>query len=57
MVITRGVKEKLARYGTNLPVDKRIRAYAKILKDNNWTESQYVSFSKETLYKTQKEGG
>jgi hypothetical protein len=57
MVITRGVKEKLARYGTNLPVDKRTRAYAKILKDNNWTESQYVSFSKETLYKTQKEGG
>ena len=33
MVITRGVKDKLARYGSNLPVDKRTRGYAKLLKD------------------------
>ena len=54
MVITRGVKQKLARYGTNLPVDKRTRAYAKILKDNNWTEGQYASYLKETVTKLKK---
>jgi len=54
MVITRGVKQKLARYGANLPVDKRTRAYAKILKDNNWTEGQYASYLKETVTKLKK---
>jgi len=54
MVITRGLKEKLARYGANLPVDKRTRAYAKILKDNNWTAGQYVSYLKETVTKLKK---
>ena len=49
MVITRGVKDKLARYGSNLPVDKRTRGYAKLLKDNKWTDAQYVAYLKETI--------
>ena len=49
MVITRGVKDKLARYGSNLPVDKRTRGYAKLLKDNKWTDAQYVAYLKETV--------
>ena len=32
MAITRGIKDKLNKYGLNLPVDRRTRAYANILK-------------------------
>ena len=37
MAITRGIKDKLNKYGLNLPVDRRTRAYANILKKNKWT--------------------
>jgi len=56
MAITRGIKDKLDKYGLNLPVDRRTRLYANILKKNNWTETQYVSYLKQTLKKyTKKE--
>ena len=47
MAITRGIKMKLERYGINLPVDKRTRAYRNILTQNNWTENQYVQYLKQ----------
>jgi hypothetical protein len=31
MAITRGIKDKLDKYGLNLPTDRRTRAYAAIL--------------------------
>ena len=49
MAITRGIRAKLETYGLNLPVDKRTRAYKKLLSDNKWTEAQYVSYLKQTL--------
>ena len=49
MAITRGVKEKLDKYGVNLPVDKRTRAYVNLLRKNQWTEAQYVKYLKDTL--------
>ena len=56
MAITRGIKDKLNKYGLNLPVDRRTRAYANLLQNNNWTETQYVSYLKQTLKKyTKKE--
>ena len=57
MAITRGIKDKLDKYGLNLPVDKRTRAYKKILSENKWTESQYQSYLKQVLkrYKKEKE--
>ena len=47
MAITRGIKQKLDRYGIHLPVDKRTRAYRNILAQNNWTEGQYVQYLKQ----------
>lgn len=47
MAITRGIKTKLDKYGINLPVDKRTRAYREILQKNKWTENQYVQYLKQ----------
>ena len=47
MAITRGIKAKLDKYGINLPVDKRTRAYREILQKNKWTENQYVQYLKQ----------
>ena len=44
MAITRSIKSKLDNYGVNLPVDKRTRAYANILKKNQWTDAQYIGY-------------
>ena len=49
MAITRGIKDKLDKYGSNLPVDKRTRAYKKILSDDKWTDSQHQSYLKQVL--------
>ena len=49
MAITRGIKDKLDKYGVNLPTDKRTRAYANVLKSNNWTETQYANYLKQVL--------
>lgn len=49
MAITRGIKDKLDKYGVNLPTDKRTRAYANVLKKNNWTETQYTNYLKQVL--------
>ena len=35
MAITRSIKSKLDKYGVNLPVDKRTRAYGNILRKTN----------------------
>ena len=37
MAITRGIKDKLDKYGLNLPTDRRTRAYAVILLKNKGT--------------------
>ena len=47
MAITRGIKTKLDKYGINLPVDKRTRAYREILQKNKWTENQYDQYLKQ----------
>ena len=49
MAITRGIKDKLDKYGVNLPVDKRTRAYVNLLRKNQWSEAQYVRYLKDTL--------
>jgi len=49
MAITRGIKDKLNKYGLNLPVDRRTRAYKKILSENKWTDIQYQSYLKQVL--------
>ena len=51
MTITRSIKSKLDKYGVNLPVDKRTRAYANILRKNDWTDGQYIGYLKDTLKK------
>ena len=51
MSITRSIKSKLDKYGVNLPVDKRTKAYANILRKNNWTDETYKRYLKDTLKK------
>ena len=51
MAITRSIKSKLDNYGVNLPVDKRTRAYANILKKNQWTDAQYKGYLKDIIKK------
>ena len=41
MAITRGMREKLLKYGSNLPTDKRTRSYQKFLRENNMIQEQY----------------
>ena len=50
-IITSSIKSKLDKYGVNLPVDKRTRAYANILKKTQWTDAQYIGYVKDTLKK------
>ena len=49
MAITRSIKSKLDNYGVNLPTDGRTRAYANILKKNNWTDEQYTKYLKDII--------
>ena len=49
MAITRSNKSKLDNYGVNLSVDKRTRAYANILKKNQWTDEQYTRYLKDII--------
>jgi hypothetical protein len=51
MAITRGIKAKIENYGLNVPTDKRTRRYQQILKENNWTETQYESYLKQLVKK------
>jgi len=49
MSITRSIKSKLDNYGVNLPTDRRTRAYANILRKNNWTDETYKGYLKEVI--------
>jgi len=49
MTITRSIKSKLDNYGVNLPTDRRTRAYANILRKNNWTDETYKRYLKDIL--------
>ena len=49
MTITRSIKSKLDNYGVNLPTDRRTRAYANILRKNNWTDKTYKRYLKDIL--------
>jgi hypothetical protein len=51
MAITRGIKAKIENYGLNVPTDKRTRRYQQILKENNWTETQYETYLKQLVKK------
>jgi len=51
MTITRSIKSKLDNYGVNLPTDRRTRAYANILKKNNWTDETYKGYLKDIIKK------
>jgi hypothetical protein len=49
MAITRGIKAKIDKYGLNVPTDKRTRRYQQLLRENNWTETQYESYLKQLV--------
>ena len=49
MTITRSIKSKLDNYGVNLPTDRRTRAYANILRKNNWTDETYKGYLKDII--------
>ena len=51
MSITRSIKSKLDKYGVNLPVDKRTKAYANILRKNNWTDETHKGYLKDIIKK------
>ena len=51
MSITRSIKSKLDNYGVNLPTDRRTRAYANILRKNNWTDETYKRYLKDIIKK------
>ena len=56
MAITRGIKDKLDKYGINLPTDKRTRRYQDLLRKEGWTEEQYKNYLKQVIQRyTKKE--
>ena len=56
MAITRGIKDKLDKYGINLPTDKRTRRYQNLLLKEGWTEEQYKNYLKQVIQRyTKKE--
>jgi hypothetical protein len=48
MPISKAIKDKLQKYGLNLPYKMNTKAYSKILRDNGWTPKEYEEYLKKT---------
>jgi hypothetical protein len=46
MPISKAIKDKLQKYGLNLPYKMNTKAYSKILRDNGWTPKEYEEYLK-----------
>ena len=52
--VPKNIKDKLFKYGVNLPTDGRTNAYKNILKEKNLTEKGYISYLKDITAKLKK---
>ena len=52
--VPNSIKEKLNRYGVNLPTDGRYNDYKNILKEKNLNPREYISYLKDILAKLKK---
>jgi len=52
--VPKGIKEKLFKYGVNLPTKGSTNAYKNILIEKNLTEKEYITYLKDTIAKLKK---
>ena len=52
--VPNSIKEKLNRYGVNLPTDGRYNDYKNILKEKKLNPREYISYLKDILAKLKK---
>ena len=52
--VSKGIRDKLNKYGVNLPTDGRTNAYENILKEKNLTQKGYITYLKNIIAKLKK---
>lgn len=52
--VSKGIKDKLFKYGINLPTDGRTNEYENILKEKNLTQKGYITYLKDIIAKLKK---